>query len=225
MTDPYGHLRVGNLERDQAIADLQRAAADGKLQPDELQERIEAAGRARTRADLAALLGDLKPVQPSVAAAGPTVRLQQVEAYPGVQQGMPAVPTAAPAGFHPDDPLILNAGFTGAARGGDWQIPPFLRAQALADNVRLDCLQAIASTDVIDLEVLPGAGNVVLILPEGWGVRYDRLKKSWGNIRVKVPASPEWGRPLIVARGSIGMGTFKARHANRFERRRLGEYR
>lgn len=220
MTDPQGQLRVGHAERERAVDELERAAADGKLAPDELAERTAQARAARTFADLDALLADLRPPTP------PAVQLQQVEAYP-VQSYPPAAypaPTpSGPAGFSPQDPLIVNAGFSGAKKTGPWEIPPFLQVHAVADTVRLDCLQATARSQIIDLEVLAGLGTVVVVVPEGWGVQLDRLAKSWGTIKSQVASQASWGNPLIVVRGSVGMGTFKARGANWFDRRRLGQ--
>ncbi len=220
MSESNAHLRVGNAERDAAIGELQRAAQDGKLTPDELAERTAAAGTARTYGDLDALLADLRPPEE----VSP-VRLQQVEAYPPapVYQRTATPPAMARPGFSPSDPLVLNAGFTGTKRTGPWEVPPFLQVQALADTVRLDCLEATSSSEVIDLEVLPGAGTVLVIVPEGWAVQCDRLGKTWGTVTSKVSSQAAWGNPLIVARGSIGLGTFKARGANWFDRRRLGQ--
>jgi uncharacterized protein DUF1707 len=225
MTEPNAHLRVGNAERDAAVADLYRAAGEGKLAPDELVERTEAVRAARTYGDLDALLADLRPPTDTPPGPSPTVRLEQVESYPPapVYQRSATVPSTMRPGFSPGDPLVLNAGFTGAKRTGPWEVPPFLQVQALAETVRLDCLQATSASELIDLEVLPGAGTVLVIVPEGWGVLCDRLGKSWGTISSKVPSQASWGNPLIVARGSVGLGTFKARGANWFDRRRLGQ--
>lgn len=218
MTEP-NQLRVGHTERNNAVAALQRAAAEGKLTAEELQQRTAAAQAARVYADLDVLLADLQPT------AGPSaqpVPLPRVEQYPVAPTGPRQLPSGPP-GYIPGDPLIINAGFTGAKRTGPWQLPPFVRVQALADTVRLDCLQATTQAEVIDLEVLPGAGTVLLVVPSGWGVRVDRLGKNWGSITTKVPEQPAWGHPLIAVRGSIGLGSFKARGANWFDRRRLGQ--
>ncbi|MCW3157929.1 DUF1707 SHOCT-like domain-containing protein [Micropruina sonneratiae] len=219
MTDSHAHLRVGHAQRDAAIVELRRAAAEGKLTEQELFERIAGAQAARTYGELEQVLADLRPPAPEQ-----RVLLQQVEAYPGLSPtAVPAAPSSAPPGFSPNDPLVLNAGFTGAKRTGPWRVPPFLRVQALADTVRLDCLQAVAASEVIDLEVLPGAATVLVIVPEGWAVQCDRLSKTLGTVVSKVPDQASWGNPLIVARGSIGLGTFRARGANWFDRRRLGQ--
>ena len=215
MSDPHEQLRVGNAERSAAVAELQQAAVDGKMTPDELTERSALAQAARTYADLDALLGDLRP-------PAPPVQLQPVQSYPVTGYRGSSDPTAPP-GWSPHDPLLINAGFTGAKRTGEWQVPPFLQVQALADTVRLDCLQATTTSELIDLEVLPGAGAVVLVVPEGWAVQVDRLGKTWGSVSSKVPSRAAWGNPLIVVRGSVGLGSFKARGANWLDRRRLGQ--
>ena len=52
-------LRVSDAERDEVATLLRDAAAEGRLTPDELDERVEKALSARTGADLDALLADL----------------------------------------------------------------------------------------------------------------------------------------------------------------------
>ena len=69
MTEPQGPLRAGHAEREGAIAELQRAAADGKLAPDELDERTSLARLARTYADLDVLLADLRQEAAEAAAS------------------------------------------------------------------------------------------------------------------------------------------------------------
>jgi hypothetical protein len=54
-------LRVSDAEREAAVERLQAAAAEGRLDADELDERISAALAARTHRELSALLADLPP--------------------------------------------------------------------------------------------------------------------------------------------------------------------
>ncbi|MHB1613113.1 MAG: DUF1707 SHOCT-like domain-containing protein [Actinomycetes bacterium] len=54
--------RAGDQDRDQTLAQLQEAYAQGRLSTEELHERLEAAVRARTLADLARLTTDLPGV-------------------------------------------------------------------------------------------------------------------------------------------------------------------
>ena len=198
--------RIGDADREQALAELRRATEDGRLTAEELEERSARAREARTATTLEAVLADLRP------GTGVSV--------PTTSQAR-ALAALADVGYRPEAPLSLTAVFASAKRAGHWVVPPYLRAQGVMDTVRLDCMQARAGAEVIDLEVQPGLGTIVLVLPEGWAVNADRLEKGWGTVKVKVPGMPAPGCPLFVVHGSLGMGTFKARPANRFELWRL----
>jgi Domain of unknown function (DUF1707) len=56
-------LRVADDDRERVAERLRRAAGEGRLAPDELEERLEAAFAARTQADLAPIVADL-PAEP-----------------------------------------------------------------------------------------------------------------------------------------------------------------
>jgi hypothetical protein len=58
MGDP-STLRVADSDREQAVQELHEHAIAGRLTSEELEERIENAYRARTRADLDAIRADL----------------------------------------------------------------------------------------------------------------------------------------------------------------------
>ena len=54
-----GAYRVGNDDRERAVAELRRAAEDGRLSAEELDERTARARSARTNDELSGLLADL----------------------------------------------------------------------------------------------------------------------------------------------------------------------
>jgi hypothetical protein len=58
-------LRASDADRDAIAERLRRAAVEGRLDHEELEERLHAALRARTYGDLRALVADL-PSQPAV---------------------------------------------------------------------------------------------------------------------------------------------------------------
>jgi len=58
-------LRIGDAEREEAVADLGRHFADGRLTPLEHEERTALAFQARTGADLGALFADLPLLSPT----------------------------------------------------------------------------------------------------------------------------------------------------------------
>jgi hypothetical protein len=202
---PRGNIRIGYRERDAVAALLQEAAADGRLDMDELDERLSVALQAKTYAELDPLVADLSVELPwqSQALVRPPV------------QGPP------PPGYSREDPLRLDGAMSVEKRQGVWTVPPFMRLNQGVGGVKLNCLEATPAAPVIEVEVIPGAGTIVLVLPEGWAVDTDRLAKSWGSKSVKVTREPAPGKPLLVFYGSLGMGSFKVRPPTGGELRRV----
>ncbi|MBV8715840.1 MAG: DUF1707 domain-containing protein [Chloroflexi bacterium] len=65
---PRADLRVGDADREAVVSELQRHYIEGRLNSDELGERVTQALQARTFGDLAALLTDLPPLHDAVPA-------------------------------------------------------------------------------------------------------------------------------------------------------------
>jgi hypothetical protein len=59
---PRGDLRASHDDRDRVVEVLTGAAGDGRLTPEELDQRVGAALTARTYGELAALVSDLPAV-------------------------------------------------------------------------------------------------------------------------------------------------------------------
>jgi Flp pilus assembly protein TadB len=61
----HSSLRASDADRDAVAERLRQAAVEGRLDPDELEQRLHAALRAKTYGELDRLLGDLpaKPVK------------------------------------------------------------------------------------------------------------------------------------------------------------------
>ena len=64
MGSAEAHIRAGDADRERAAENLTGHCADGRLTPTELEARLDAAFRARTLGELAALSHDLPPVTP-----------------------------------------------------------------------------------------------------------------------------------------------------------------
>ncbi|MGO4956817.1 DUF1707 SHOCT-like domain-containing protein [Luteococcus sp. Sow4_B9] len=60
--DGSGGYRIGDQERDEAVAQLREHHALGRIDASEFDERMSSALAARTLADLALLFGDLPPL-------------------------------------------------------------------------------------------------------------------------------------------------------------------
>jgi hypothetical protein len=83
-------LRVGDAERDRAVEALREHFAAGRLDADELDERLDAALTARTRADLARLFTDLP--DPSVRLSARSLRTRRTAQW---VLGLPVLVTVA----------------------------------------------------------------------------------------------------------------------------------
>jgi hypothetical protein len=65
MSDTSPALRIADADRERVAERLRRAAGEGRLAPEELEERLEAAFAARTEAELAPLVADLPRERPA----------------------------------------------------------------------------------------------------------------------------------------------------------------
>lgn len=200
--NPLARIRVGDAERDSVVETLNTAVGQGRITPEEFDERLTATLAAKTFGELDSIVVDL-PVPPPSAAHGPA------------SNHTPA--TVGRAG----EQLVLRASWDNEKRTGRWTVPESIRSEAVSASVILDFLQATTPHRVIDIEISGGMGATTLIVPVEWGVNTDMLSKSWGTIRNQVSQEPTGGAPLIKVWGSLGMGSLTARHANYFERRRL----
>ncbi len=103
MNDPVP-LRIGDLERSEALARLRENHAAGRLTDDELREREQAASAARTQLDLDPLFVDLPPAgplayEPYPFQVGPSV----ADSYPHQALVAPDDPDPVPATRRPAD--------------------------------------------------------------------------------------------------------------------------
>ncbi len=194
---------VTDDERTAAIAALRSAAEDGRLDPASLDGRVALVRSAASPADVAAALHGLHG--------------------PGVGGGVvPATGPLGRPGARRDDPLNIVGGGSTAKRSGRWEVPPYLRLQAAFSSVRLDFLDAVALAPVVDVQVGPGMGSIRMWLPPGWAVDVDRLGSGIGSVKSFVPTIPDAGCPVLVLRGTVGVGSLKATGPSRRERRRRG---
>ncbi|UVI37004.1 DUF1707 SHOCT-like domain-containing protein [Brevibacterium spongiae] len=207
--DPAKTFRIGHRERDDAIEVLREAAGDGRITVDELDERMEKVQAAKFPIDLDEVLGDLVTELPSD-------RFRPTSAIaPASGRGQ------AIMGHDRFDPLVIKAGWESEVRRAKWAVPPFIRCEPSMSSIELNFLEVDTDLQTIEVEIVAGMGSVTVVIPEDWAVNVDELSKSWGSVKSVVNAVPTGRKPIIRVGGSIGMGSFKARFANYFDRRRL----
>ena len=98
-------------------------------------------------------------------------------------------------------------------------VPGFLRLSASLGSIKLDCRLATTEFPVVDVEVVPSAGSVVIIVPEGWAADIDRVGRGIGSAKSTVAEQPSTGCPLLVLRGSVGLGSVTVRHQRWYDRK------
>jgi hypothetical protein len=103
-------LRASHADRDQVVDLLRVAAGDGRLSPEELDDRLERALTARTCAELAALTDDL-PATPGAAVVPPG---------------------AGAVGATPKDLARIHVHGSSVSRDGRWVVPKELDVKVRA---------------------------------------------------------------------------------------------
>lgn len=198
------HMRISDTERDQAAEILREAAGEGRLDLEELDERLGAVYAAKTYADLRPIVADLP------AGAGGFGGPAPAGPAPAGRGG--ALPSR---GHHPlvgGQPLVLKAQGDSIVRKGEWTVPHRVEVNARFGEAKLDFRQARLTTPVIEvwLDVSWGSGN--LILPAGATAEVD-VDSSWfGSLRSDIDSIPRQGAPHFVITGKSQGGSLKVRY-------------
>ncbi|GAA3241257.1 DUF1707 SHOCT-like domain-containing protein [Nonomuraea helvata] len=148
-------LRASDADRDRAIELLRAGVADGRLDPVEFDERLDAALAARTVDALTPLVTDL------VAVPGGDGALTLPFA------GTPAEPAA--------ELLTIKERHGSVRRDGRWTLPHRLALRTVWCDVMLDLTGAVRSAPELVIELRVNGGNVELILAPGMVVNANEL--------------------------------------------------
>jgi Domain of unknown function (DUF1707) len=154
--------RASHADRNAIAERLRDAFADGRLDEDEFDVRIQAALSARTRAELEPLLADLLPegtVAP-VQAPGPV---------------MPVSPGGA------QKHALVVAIMGGAERKGRWRVPAESTAVAIMGGVELDLRAATLTSPVTTIRAAAIMGGVDIIVPPGVRVEMSGIPLMGGG--------------------------------------------
>ncbi len=197
-------MRISDTERDQVAEILREAAGEGRLDLDELDERLSAVYAAKTYADIQPIVADL-PAGASgfggPAATGPT----------------PAGAGASLSNYRHQplaggQPLVLKGRGNSLVRKGEWTVPHRVEVDARFGETKLDFRQARLTTPVVEvwLDVSWGSGD--LILPEGATAEVD-VDASWfGSLRSDIDSIARHGNPHFVVTGKSQGGSLKVRY-------------
>ena len=172
-------LRASHADRDQVVELLRVAAGDGRLSPEELDDRLERALTARTYAELAALTADLPGA--AVAPAG-----------------------AGAVSATPKDLARIHVRGSSIRRDGRWVVPKELDVKVRGGAVTLDFTEAVITQPL--LRITAEVRGAVLRLITGPGIEVDAGDISVHGGSVTLPEPPGPGVPVrlrIEIAGSV----------------------
>jgi len=183
-------LRASDADRDRVIELLRAAVADGRLDPAEFDERVDAALAARTIDALALLTADL------IAAPGSSSALMLPLA------GTPTEPAA--------ELLAISEKHGSVRRDGRWTLPHRLALRTAWSDVMLDLTSAVRTGPKLVIELRVRGGNMELVLAPGMVVDANELAVRHSKLAITRDAgdnTPETLHVRLVGRmrhGRIG---------------------
>ncbi len=187
--ETQGELRASHMDRDRVVEVLRVAAGDGRLTPEELDERLEAALTARTYSELAVLTTDLP------AASGHPASVIVPEAKELVR---------------------IDCGSGSAVRDGQWVVPQRMEVRVTSGSVKLDLTNAIITSPVLALDAEVNSGQLLLITRPGIQVDTDDVAVQSAIVRVRPQSATDTPVVLrIQVSGNVTSGTLRARPARR----------
>ena len=190
-----GSMRASDSDRDKVTDLLHAAYAEGRIDNDEHDERVQAAIRAKTFDDLVPLTADLVPTFPL--------------SIPDPRGGQGSQSVAVPPGGS-DEPDRMTAALSEIKRVGKWRMRRRSNANVFLGSVQLDLTEATFETPVVEVNVTQFLGSVFLRVPLGVTIR-DETANVLGETSVKGTGEPDPALPTVVLRGTNVLGEIKVR--------------
>ncbi|MET9833636.1 DUF1707 domain-containing protein [Streptomyces sp. NPDC006385] len=179
-------LRASHEDRDRVVDVLRRAAGDGRLTVEELDERVEAALTARMMGELTALTRDLPVDVDDILVA------------------------------EPKDVVRIEQRGGSVRRGEGWVVPRRLEIVSAWGDVTLDLSQAVITRDTLHIDLDMCGGTLKLVTPPGVAVDTDSLVSNYAKIKTRANGDADGPVVLrVVITGEIGLGRILIRRARR----------
>jgi Domain of unknown function (DUF1707) len=188
---PAGTPRAADADREAVAEQLRVAAAEGRIDFEELDDRLGQALTAKTYGQLRDLVADLsaQPAQPAALAQ---------------QDG------AAPPGT-----LVLKTKAPNIKQSGRWEVPRRISAETTTGFITIDFTQATCAYREVAVDAVARSGWIRLILPEGWAARIGPASTNTSHIINKAPETADPGAPTIIVTGHPASGYIRIRQHRR----------
>ncbi|PBC63470.1 hypothetical protein BKI49_13845 [Streptomyces sp. Tue6028] len=209
MTDDVPELRASDADRERVAEQLRDALAEGRLDMEEFEERLEATYQARTYGELAPITRDL----PGAATAAPVSMVKEP-----VGEGSWAGRIVGGEGSSSWGVAILS----GFERRGRWTVPKRFNSFAFMGGGEIDLREAnFADRDVV-INCVAVMGGVNVIVPPGVEVvvRGIGIMGGFDHREEGRPGEPGALRVIVTGFAFWG-GVGVERKLTRAERQRL----
>jgi DUF1707 SHOCT-like domain len=206
--DSLPELRASDADREQVVEVLRRAASDGQLTVDELEERVPSAYAARTRKELEHLTADLSTEPLHEAAPSPSGGLEMHEGHGGTRW------------------VVSIMG--GHGKRGRWRLGPRCTVLNIMGGSDVDLNDAELSGPRTQLNMYSIMGGGEIRVPHGVDVQVSNFALMGGNDvklgdEVAPPGAPTIHIRLVSIMG--GSDVARGRKPTKEERRRERELR
>ncbi|MFJ3770201.1 DUF1707 domain-containing protein [Streptomyces sp. NPDC090075] len=213
MTDDAPELRASDADRERVAEVLRDALAEGRLDMEEFEERLEATYKART-------YGELTPITRDLPAPG---------APPAVSLSKPPVVSGSWAGR-----IVGGEGssswavavMSGFQRKGRWTVPKRFNSFAFWGGGEIDLREANFADGEVVINCIAIMGGMSVIVPPGVEVVMRGIGIMGGFDERDHDASPDPGAPRVIVTGFAFWGGVEVQHkVTKAERQRLKEER
>jgi len=192
LPDP-SQLRISDADRHRVAEVLREAAAEGRIDFEELDDRLEATYSARTYADLVPITVDL-PADPS---AGPSVHPRApVLREPSAMEQSASLPNSI-------------AVMSDTKRRGVWQVPVQHTAFSLMGSVTLDLREAQFESREATINAYSIMGDVTIVVNATTRVLVDgiAIMAEFSESGAKVPAELTPDSQIVRVKGMALMAS------------------
>jgi hypothetical protein len=153
-----GGMRASDADRERVAEALREAAAEGRLDLEELNQRLDQVFSAKTYAELAPITADI----PSPGTTPGPMATRRPESF-GIER-------------HGAAPGNVVLGIMGAfVRKGEWDVPPELSAVAIMGGGEIDLREARFTGDAVTIHVVAIMGGIQITVPEDADVQVNGI--------------------------------------------------
>lgn len=205
MVDDPSQLRISDDDRHKVAEMLRAAAGEGRLDFDELDERLEAAYGAKIYADLVPIVADL----PGASTQAPVIRNAAQPARPHVNSPVRPDGTPVQATHHTNTFVIMG----GQDRKGVWEVGSSYNAFCVMGGVELDLREAVFTAPEVSIQANCIMGGIDITVNEWTQVIVDGvgIMGDFSELRPKVPADLDADSPVVRVKGIALMGAVNVR--------------